>query len=97
MAKANCWNFMECGREDGGKKAAEFGVCPAYTESKLHGVHGGTNGGRACWVLKNTLCGGDVQANLAVKLGKCVSCNFYKQVTEEGNTISSTELRGMLR
>ncbi len=28
MAK-NCWDFKSCGREQGGTKAAELGVCPA--------------------------------------------------------------------
>jgi hypothetical protein len=26
----NCWEFKKCGREAGGAKAADSGVCPAY-------------------------------------------------------------------
>lgn len=95
--KKNCWEVMLCGREPGGGKTGEFGVCIASVEDKLDGVHGGKNGGRACWVLKNTLCGGDVQSNFAVKLGRCVYCEFYKMVGEEEQTVSTMELRGMLK
>lgn len=95
--KLNCWEYKKCGREKGGSNAVELGVCVATEEKKLNGVHGGTNAGRACWVVKNTLCGGNVQSNLAVKLGKCVACDFYKTVMgEEPATLSSSELRGML-
>lgn len=98
MKKLNCWEFKNCGRHEGGDKVAELGICPAYSESKLDGVHGGTNGGRACWILKNTLCGGNLQSNLAVKLGQCVACEFYKSVmgVEEG-ALSTGELREMLK
>lgn len=96
--KKNCWEVKNCGREVGGSKAAELGVCPASTESRLDGVHGGKNAGRACWILKDTLCGGGVQSNLAVKLGKCVACEFYKSVMgTEAGAMSTGELREMLR
>ena len=32
----NCWEYMKCGREKGGEKADELGVCPAYPD---HGQH----------------------------------------------------------
>lgn len=85
MGKQNCWEFKNCGRQPGGAKAAEFGVCPASKEAKLTGTNGGKDGGRACWAIAGTLCGGKVQGSYAAKLGNCLACEFYKLVqTEEG-------------
>ncbi len=81
--KSNCWEYKRCGREPGGTKVAEFGVCPAATESRANGVNGGMNGGRACWALSGTLCGGRVQGSFAMKLGNCMSCDFYQTVRRE--------------
>ncbi|MBI4846336.1 MAG: hypothetical protein HY810_07710 [Candidatus Omnitrophica bacterium] len=83
MSKTNCWEIKKCGRQAGGVKTQEFGVCPAAVERKLDGVHGGMNAGRACWALTGTLCGGSVQGSYAQKEGNCLACNFYKQVKEE--------------
>ena len=57
MAKKNCWEFKQCGRQVGGAKAAQLGVCPAATETRLDRMHHGVNGGRACWAVAGTLCG----------------------------------------
>ena len=85
MPKLNCWELKKCGRESGGAKVAELGVCPAATELRLHDTNSGRNGGRACWALTGTLCGGKVQGTFAMKLGNCLACEFYKLVaTEEG-------------
>jgi hypothetical protein len=85
MGKQNCWEFKKCGREPGGAKTAELGICPAATERKVHKVHGGRNGGRACWALTGTFCGGKVQGTFAAKLSNCMDCEFYKLVgSEEG-------------
>ena len=35
--KLNCWQVKKCGREPGGAKVAEFGVCPAAAETALNG------------------------------------------------------------
>jgi hypothetical protein len=83
MEKQNCWEFKKCGREPRGAKSAELGVCPASTEKKVHRVHGGMNGGRACWALTGTFCGGKVQGSFASKLTNCMECEFYKQVSSE--------------
>lgn len=86
MSIQNCWEAKNCGREVGGAKVAELGVCPAATESKLSGVNNGKNGGRSCWALAGTLCGGIVQGSFASKLSNCMVCEFYKKVmVEEGN------------
>jgi hypothetical protein len=46
-------------------------------------VHGGKNGGRACWVVAGTLCGGEVQGKFAAKFGSCERCDFYDSVRKE--------------
>lgn len=92
MKKINCWEFKRCGREPGGEKAGESGVCPAATDIRLDGVHGGKNGGRACWIIKvnGPVCGGKTPSLLASKLlNKCLWCDFYKQVLTEEETIHS--------
>ena len=83
MAKMNCWEFEKCGREPGGAKVKELGICPSATERKLDGVHGGKNAGRACWVVGGTLCGAKVQGTFAHKLTNCQKCDFYKHVKSE--------------
>lgn len=83
--KKNCWEFKQCGREAGGAKADELGICPATTDVRLDGIHEGKNAGRACWVLAGTLCGGQVQGTFANKYKNCEICDFYKTVKREEN------------
>lgn len=85
MAAMNCWEFKKCGRQPGGAKAAELGVCPAATTTSVDGVNGGRNGGRACWVLAGTLCGGVVQGTFAAKCANCLKCEFFVLVKGEEN------------
>jgi hypothetical protein len=80
MKKDNCWEYKKCGREPGGIKVHELGVCPATVEEGLDGTHGGKNGGRACWAVAGSLCGGKVQGTFAQKYGNCVICDFFKIV-----------------
>lgn len=61
----NCWEFMKCGREKGGAKAKELGVCPAYPD---HGSH--------CALVVGTLCGGKVKGSFA-KAANCMECDFF--------------------
>lgn len=81
--KQNCWEYVKCGREPGGPKVQELGVCPVINEQKLDGVHGGKNSGRACWVVAGTYCKGEVQGAFAKKFKDCLNCEFYKAVKEE--------------
>ena len=81
--KLNCWQFKKCGREPGGAKVAELGICPASTESSINGINSGKNGGRACWAIAGTLCGGQVQGSFAQKTVNCIKCEFYKLVVKE--------------
>lgn len=79
----NCWEFTKCGREPGGSRSAEMGVCPAAIASKADGINGGKNGGRACWALTGTFCGDVVQSSCEAKMGDCLRCKFYNLVRVE--------------
>lgn len=79
--KQNCWEVKKCGRGPDGTLRDE--PCPAATEKRLNGVHGGTNSGRACWAVAGTYCGGKVQGTHAAKHDVCKNCDFYQQVAEE--------------
>jgi hypothetical protein len=81
--KQNCWEYLKCGREKGGIKEKELGICPASTETKLDTIHEGEYAGRACWVVAGTFCGGEAQGAFVQKVGKCGNCSFYKQVFKE--------------
>jgi hypothetical protein len=81
--KLNCWEFKKCGREPGGLKADERGVCPAATDQGLNNAHRGRNGGRACWVVAGSFCGGKVQGTCAKKLLNCRRCEFMNSVRAE--------------
>ena len=83
MAKLNCWEFKKCGREPGGVRTSDLGICPATREPRLDGIHDGNNGGRSCWVLAGTLCGGEVQGAFAKKYKNCETCEFYRRVKKE--------------
>jgi hypothetical protein len=81
----NCWEAKDCGREPGGLRARELGVCPAAIVAAVNGVNHGKNAGRACWAVAGTLCGGKVQGSFASKMVNCLECAFYKDVrSEEG-------------
>jgi hypothetical protein len=86
MARENCWEIKKCGREKGGKMSAEMGVCPAADDSACNGINSGKNGGRICWAVAGTFCGGKVQGDFAQKSVSCMSCEVFKQVkSEEGS------------
>ncbi|MBU2491795.1 MAG: hypothetical protein KJ571_04160 [Bacteroidetes bacterium] len=92
MLIQNCWQVKKCGREPGGIKSAELGVCPAATESRTNGINDGKNGGRSCWALAGTMCGGKIQGSFASKLSNCLNCDFFKLVqVEQGKTLISTK------
>ncbi|MEW6221193.1 MAG: two-CW domain-containing protein [Thermodesulfobacteriota bacterium] len=82
----NCWEYKKCGRQPGGARVAELGVCPAAIERSLDGIHRGDNAGRACWVIAGTYCGGKVQGDYAAKLGNCANCEFFQMVLREEHT-----------
>ena len=81
--KQNCWELKKCGREPGGAKAAEMGICPAATDASSTGLNGGKNGGRICWAVTGTFCGGKVQGTFAQKRLSCMTCEFFSKVQAE--------------
>ena len=83
LEKANCWQFKKCGREPGGSKIKDLGICPAATDKRLDDIHGGLHAGRACWVIAGTFCGGKIQGTFAQKFSSCRECDFYQIVFEE--------------
>ncbi len=83
MRQTNCWEFLECGREPGGKKVHELGVCPAAAAPDYDGINSGYNGGRVCWAIAGTFCQGIVQGRLARKIASCLDCTFLKKVMQE--------------
>lgn len=95
--KRNCWEFMNCGRNIAG--SINESVCPAVGAESLDGAHGGLNGGRACWVVAGTFCGGRVQGMYAEKYRDCMGCDFYKAVRREEHAgfLLTGDLLDMLR
>ena len=83
MSKINCWEYRKCGRNLGGEKVEELGICPAATEACLNGINGGTNGGRSCWTIAGTFCFGEVQGTFARKIDACMECEFFWFVADE--------------
>ena len=81
--KENCWEFMHCGREPGGKKVDEIGICPAPTTTKFDGVNGGKNGGRFCWAISGTFCEGKILGTFAKELYNCLLCPFFQETSKE--------------
>ncbi len=81
--KMNCWEYKKCGRQPGGERAKELGICPVTTHKELAGVHGGSHAGRACWVVAGSLCGGRIQGSYAQKLTNCWRCDFMNTVKKE--------------
>jgi len=74
---------MGCGREPGGMRAEELGVCPVTTKVSADGLNGGVNGGRVCWVIENSCC-----QHVLEEMGKqgdasCMRCEFHLLVREE--------------
>jgi hypothetical protein len=63
----NCWEVKKCGREQGGARVEELGVCPAWPD---HGRH--------CARVTGTLCAGRVQGEFSAKLDNCQKCEVYR-------------------
>lgn len=81
--KLNCWEFKKCGRQPGGHKVNDLGICPVPIHAELDGAHEGKNAGRCCWVVAGSLCGGKIQGTYAKKLNNCWRCDFMNLVKKE--------------
>ena len=90
--RQNCWEFKKCGRQSGGEKIGELGLCPVCIEIRLDQANSGKNAGRACWVVAGTKCHGKVQGSYTVKISECMKCDFYRLVkSEEGTDYQSSK------
>ena len=76
MGQLNCWEFKKCGREPGGTRTADLGLCPAATNPAFYAINGGKNGGRACWVASGGAPDGEVS-------DECRECDFYQLVRDQ--------------
>ena len=65
--RQKCWEYMRCGREEGGAETVHKGICRAYP-----------NHGHCCAQHVGTLGEGDVTGVFAVKMEECLKCCFYK-------------------
>jgi len=83
MAKINCWEFKKCGREAGGLRVNEMGICPASMFVEADGFLGGKNGGRGCAYIEGTFCSDAVQGTHAHKEKHCGQCDFYQVLRQE--------------
>ena len=95
MKNQNCWEYKDCGRGPHGSND-----CPAAKDKALHGVHGGLNAGRACWVVTGTSCESGTSGVFARQLGNCWKCDFFKLVLideQKSETGFSATKLGMLR
>jgi hypothetical protein len=59
------------------------GVCPATIETRLNGVQGGYNAGRASWVVEGTMCDDKIDGTFTQKREKCYFCDFLIKVGED--------------
>ncbi|MBU4151786.1 MAG: hypothetical protein KKD63_02785 [Proteobacteria bacterium] len=92
MSLLNCWEYKKCGRQPGGNKVAELGECVAVSCFKAHGLNHGINGGRACWAITGTFCGGIIQGSFVDKHRNCASCDFFHTVIkEEGENLTPVQ------
>jgi len=81
--RANCWEVLKCGREQGGEKASRLGPCPAAIDVSAEGVNTGRNGGRVCWAISGTFCGVENEHSAERKILSCLSCDFFNRVLQE--------------
>ena len=79
MERLNCWEYMDCGREPGGKRAVLLGVCPAAVNVESDGVNHGRAAGRFCWPEDETLCPGIGEE----KIQRCHGCPFLQEVGQQ--------------
>ncbi len=95
--KLNCWEYKKCGRETGGVNARTSGVCVSATNTSMHSINEGINGGRVCWLVSGTY--GKSRAEQAdcivIKTtSSCYQCDFHSQVlSEEGFIITDDNIR----
>jgi protein gp37 len=81
--KPNCWEITSCGRQSGGDRVDELGICPAAVDTSCDGINSGVNAGRFCWAITGTLCGSRVHDIFALKIEECLECRVLQRVADE--------------
>lgn len=81
-----CWVFKKCGREKGGNKVHEMGVCPAWPDD-----------GYSCATVTGTFCGGTVQETFATKIGSCAKCDYFKSGSYDRDTMHGKAMDSLAR
>ena len=76
MERKNCWEFKKCGREPGGARADELGVCPVAMKTGYYGLDGEIEVGRLCWYVKPLFFNEGSRSD-------CEKCRFHKLVMKE--------------
>ena len=74
----NCWEYMRCGRELGGERSVELGVCRAAVDEFFNGINSGKNGGRICFAVAGTFSNRGTDGLFVKKLISCKDCPFFK-------------------
>jgi hypothetical protein len=80
--KKNCWDIMECGREEHGNKVDELGVCPAAIDQELTAANSGNCGGRACWKVRVKV-GKSMLPQWSHPEKNCLTCSVFQTVRKE--------------
>ena len=83
MKAKNCWEIKNRGKQPGGNKLDGRGICPAAAPGPFDNENGGKHGGRFCWAVPGTLCGGTEQGECEAKLETCLDCEVLKMIQEE--------------
>ena len=83
MRKKNCWEFKLCGRQPGGGKELEFGVCPVALATEFNKTNNGVNAGRYCWNVDSSFCEFQTYGTFAQKSDICSQCAFMERVKDE--------------
>ena len=79
MHRLNCWEYMDCGRQPGGKRVDLVGPCPAALCDLADGINHGQAAGRCCWTLDGTLCPDTGEH----RIQRCRQCPFFQHVAQE--------------
>ncbi len=75
----NCWEFIRCGREEGGINVERLGVCPAYPED-----------GQRCATIDGTFCD-LVKAMHDITHSSCLECPFFNSIHFDKNAQTAVQ------
>jgi hypothetical protein len=76
----NCWEYKKCGREPGGKYVEKYGICLVAIEKNCDGLNGGKNGGRSCWLWRESACAKIMKKSSIQNIRECRACAVYNSI-----------------